>query len=46
MKLILGILFAPIVTIAGIKLAMHPERYGSYAEKHKRRRRGRRRRKW
>lgn len=38
MKTLLGILFAPIVTIAGIKLAMNPDG--------KRRRRGRRRRRW
>lgn len=44
MKTLLGILLAPIVAIVGIKIGMHPERYGSYAAKHKRGRRRRRRR--
>lgn len=45
MKTLLGILLAPIAAIAGIKLAMHPDKYRTVG-KRRRGRRGRRRRRW
>ena len=42
MKTLLGILLAPITTIAAIKIAMNPDKYNNVGK----RRRGRRRRRW